>query len=695
MSEILTQIPPVIRSTAAVVGRAKVRPDLVVRLRAMASDIGCAANDVIAAVFGALIWRLAWNSTSELRVLCSGHRSDVNLNILAEDSILDVISSLERQGGSANAPTFTLTGVSDFADVIGSIRFTAESAEGEFSLDLSGPCRLRAGEVEDLFAWFAEQCVRCPRAAIAGFDLLCPAERTRLRQFNEGAVAYPRNASLIDLFDEIAAAHGGNSAVETDAGVLSYAELAARSSVISHALYDRGVRCGMRVGVAVADLADFTTIAVAILRCGAAYVPLDAAQPPERRELIVADATLAAIVTDGIITFTGNTPMIAINHLRTGNPTLVRRPARKASDVAYLMYTSGSSGKPKGIAIIDRGIVRLVRQTNYIEFSAKRRVARMASLAFDASTFEIWGALLNGGTVVDVGRPVMTPTALRMVLERRKIDTAFVTTALFHQVTKLLPEAFASLDTLLVGGEQMAPDAYLEVLRCGAPRRIANIYGPTENTTFSSFYLLPGPNHGDARLVPIGRPIAHTRIYVVNRLGQLLPSGIVGEIVISGDGLALGYHGQPELTGRKFRQLVTAAGRTERCYFSGDLGYFNENGDLVCIGRNDAQVKIRGFRIELEDVEHAIEQYRGVKQAGVIAIAPPRQPRHLVAFVAPLPGQVVEAAPLLSFLRGHVPDYMVPSAVRLLPNVLLNTNGKIDRRALRDSYENTLPTTSV
>ncbi|HEY2738906.1 MAG TPA: amino acid adenylation domain-containing protein, partial [Thermoanaerobaculia bacterium] len=356
-----------------------------------------------------------------------------------------------------------------------------------------------------------------------------------------------------------------------------------------------------------------------------------------------------------------------------------------ANALAYIIYTSGSTGHPKGVAVPHRAIVRLVRNTDYIHLGSGDRVAHLSNTAFDAATFEVWGALLNGAALVVIPREVvLSPRSFAAELRRSRISAMFLTTALFNEVSREEPAALGAVRTLLVGGEAAAPDRMREVLAVAAPgARLANIYGPTEGTTFSTWQPLESVPAG--RAVPIGRPIANTRVWVLDRGLRPLPLGSPGELCIGGDGLARGYWNRPDLTAERFVPNPFEDGG--RLYRTGDRVRRRTDGAVEFLGRTDGQVKIRGFRVETGEVESVLARCPGVREA--VVVAQEGEERRLVAFLLPaaLPSPPDEG--LRAFLRERLPEAMIPGAFVLLDALPLTPSGKVDRRALAQMTQTT------
>ncbi|HEY1107143.1 MAG TPA: amino acid adenylation domain-containing protein, partial [Opitutaceae bacterium] len=369
------------------------------------------------------------------------------------------------------------------------------------------------------------------------------------------------------------------------------------------------------------------------------------------------------------------------------------RPRGNGAQLAYIIFTSGSTGEPKGTLIEQRSVTRLVRNTDYLQLGPEDRVLQTGSLAFDASTFEIWGPLLNGGCCcLPRGKEILEIEHFGALLRSTRATTCFLTTGLFNQIADFHPEAFATLKHLLTGGEKVSV-AHVNRVRAAAPAlNVLHVYGPTENTTFSSWYPV---REQAAHDVPIGRALAHSALYILDERGNLQPPGVAGEIYCGGEGIARGYLGRPELTAERFVPDPFAPTPGASLYRTGDFGRWDETGDVEFIGRNDDQVKIRGFRIELGEIELRLRAAETVQKAVVIARRAGGT-SELIAYVVCTPGETEDN--LRARLRRTLPDYMVPAHFVFLAELPLNASGKVDRRALpspkvADSAEATTVTT--
>ena len=347
-----------------------------------------------------------------------------------------------------------------------------------------------------------------------------------------------------------------------------------------------------------------------------------------------------------------------------------------------MIYTSGSTGEPKGVAVSHRAVNRLVMNTDYVQVSPQEVIAQASNISFDAATFEIWGALLNGARMVLIDKgTLLSPQCLAAAIERHGITTLFLTTALFNQMVDQIPAALGKLRYLLFGGEAVDLERVKELLRKGPPRRLLHVYGPTEATTFASCYWVKAVA-ADATTVPIGRPIANTEIYILDANLNPVPIGVSGELYIGGPGLARGYLNRPELTAEKFIKHPFTADPTSRLYKTGDRARYLPDGNIEFLGRLDNQVKIRGYRIEVGEIEAALSQHPAVKDSVVVMRNGVSGDKRLVAYVVPRQQDRPASSELRSYLKAKLPSYMVPSAFMKLEAFLLTTNGKLDYDSL-------------
>ena len=527
-----------------------------------------------------------------------------------------------------------------------------------------------------------------PEQRLSELRLLSTEEQKELLiDYNQTGREYPRDASLSDLFERKAELHPDATALVSGDQSCTYGELNNRANQLASFLAKHGVTQSTNpmIGIMLNRSMDLVVAILAVLKCGAAYVPLDPENPVERSSFITTDTGVQIVLTEAC--YLEKVEDLNIEAICLGEKAneLSRQPdtnlgiAISGRDPAYVMYTSGSTGQPKGICIEQHSVSRLVTNTNYVELTAEDRVAHLSNIAFDASTFEIWGALLNGGAVVLVEKDVaLDPHQFAQLLEEQRVTTIFLTTALFNQFSKAIPAAFRSLRYVLVGGEVCDPKSVNEVLKAGAPTSLLNVYGPTETTTFASWYELREPIE-PGTTIPIGQPISNTQLYVLDKEMTPVPFGVVGELYIGGEGLAREYLNQPALTAERFVANPFGNSKETRLYRSGDLVRRRSSGDLEFVGRNDGQIKIRGFRIELSEVEFALKRHHSISDA-VVVLSDGFDDKRLAAYL--VSESEIDVSELRNFLKRILPDYMVPTSFVQLDRLPLNANGKIDRKAL-------------
>jgi amino acid adenylation domain-containing protein len=534
------------------------------------------------------------------------------------------------------------------------------------------------------FQTLLEEIVANPDAKLSELRMLTGAEEEQLHQWNQTTTDYGRDECVHQLVEGQAAAQPDAVAVVYGKQQLSYRELNERANQLAHYLRRRGVGLEVRVGVQMERSVEFVVALLAILKAGGAYVPLDGMYPKQRLQFMLEDAGVQVLLSDADETASG----VEVLNLARAEELLAAESLENlenltgAEDLAYVMYTSGSTGQPKGVAIPHRAINRLVRQTNYVKFAATDRVAQTSNASFDAATFEIWGALLNGARLIVLAKEtVLTAVELKRAVAAQRISVMFLTTALFNQMAQSIPEAFGRLRYLVFGGEASDAQAVRRVLEAGKPEHVVNGYGPTEATTFTVAYDAQEVA-GGLRTLPIGRVLSNSEVWVLDQELRLAPVGVVGELYIGGDGIAREYLGQAELTAEKFVPHGYSAAPGARLYRTGDLGRYLSDGTLEFVKRIDHQVKIRGFRVELGEIEAALNEYWAVTDSVVVDREDAFGGTRLIGYVVPEEGVEPTSAELYAFLKEKIPAYMLPSVFVMINELPLTPNGKVNRSAL-------------
>ncbi|MFK4435322.1 amino acid adenylation domain-containing protein [Paenibacillus sp. RC21] len=541
-----------------------------------------------------------------------------------------------------------------------------------------------------------------PDIALSAIEMVSYQEKEQIvMQFNDTVAdyPYPRDQVLHVLFEEQAAQSPDRLAVTFADTQLTYHELKERSDRLARILASHGIRRGsepeiQRVGIMAERSIEMIVGMLAILKAGGAYVPIDPEYPEERIRYLLEDSSTRLLLSQRReqVPFEPGIPIIDLSDEQrwSSESELYAHVDESAavpmegssSDLAYVIYTSGTTGKPKGVMIDHRNVVRLVKNKSYATLDENTRMLQMGAVVFDASTFEIWGTLLNGGQLYVVSHDTILDAAkLKQAIDKYRINTMFMTTALFNQHSQQAIGVFSSLKELLVGGDVLSIPHVNRVLKEHPQLRLANIYGPTENATFSTIYDITEPQ---TQAIPIGRPIDHSTAYVVNRSLKLQPIGAWGELIVGGDGVGRGYLNRPELTAEKFIESPFRPG--EHCYRTGDLVRWRADGVLEYKGRMDEQVKIRGYRIELGEIETRLSTIAGVKESIVTVRQDDNGQKQLCAYF--VTDSELSASDLRNVLSQDLPGYMVPSYFVQLSRLPLTLNGKVDRRALPAPEQN-------
>ncbi len=504
-----------------------------------------------------------------------------------------------------------------------------------------------------------------------------------------GSTPYEREATIAQLFEAQADRAPDAVALELGERRMTYAQLDAAANRLAWRLRRLGVEPGELVGVALPRSLELVVTMLGVLKAGGAYLPLDVEHPACRSALMLADGGSRVLISrrelaDALLD--GDAQLLALEPnapVAPGEPEERPAPAGGggADDLAYVMYTSGSTGAPKGVETPNRGVVRLVRGADYVRLGPGEVHLQLASPAFDASTFEIWGALLNGGRLVIAPPEVPSLKALAEIVRAHGVTTLWLAAALFHEIVDFDPGSLRGLRQLLAGGDVVRAADVRRALMALPGCTVINGYGPTESTTFACAYAVADPDQVGAS-VPIGRPIANTYVRILDAQGQPVARGTAGELCIGGDGLARGYRGRPELTAERFVPDRLSGEPSARLYRTGDRARLRRDGLIEFLGRLDDQVKIRGVRVEPAEVEAVLAQHPDVAQAVIVASEAAGGERRLVAYLVPrLEARDSEIDPR-DFLIRRLPAAMVPEAFVQVPALPRSANGKVDRRGL-------------
>lgn len=502
--------------------------------------------------------------------------------------------------------------------------------------------------------------------------------------WNKTARRYPK-AGIHELFELQAKRTPDVVAATCGADSITYHKLNLRANRLGRHLRRLGVQPGTMVAVCLERSLDLLAGLLGVLKAGGAYVPLDPEYPAERLAFMLQDTGAPLVLTVSHLASRLPATSAKVILLDADWPEIKRessdgfRSGGDADTAAYVIYTSGSTGKPKGVVVPHRGIVRLVVNADYVSISTDDVFLQAAPVSFDASTFEVWGALLNGARVAILPAGRFAIEDLAGFIEAQRVTTMFVTTALFQQLTESHSARLSGVRQLLTGGETMPVDTMRNALGNLPGTRIIHCYGPTENTTFTTCLAIKSVAD-DAASIPIGRPVANTTVFVLDSQLKPVPPGAPGELYAGGDGLAHGYWNRPELTAERFIAHPLAGGRNRRLYRTGDVVRWLPDGTIDFIGRADHQVKIRGHRIELGEIESALCSHEDVRDAVVLVREDTPGNKRLTAFLSLI--RKLTIRDIRRHLESRLPAYMVPSVFVTLESLPLNANGKVDRHAL-------------
>ena len=545
--------------------------------------------------------------------------------------------------------------------------------------------------------------VKTPRITLGQIEIMSEEEKQQvLHAFNNTFTQYPGDKSIHQLFEEVVENRPDKTAVVFGDRQVSYRQLNERSNRLAHFLRAKGVKPDTIVGLMLERSLEMIISILGILKAGGAYLPIAPDFPRNRITAMLEDCDSPFLVA-GADTLKSHPEsefsreVISMDSLidilpeeSTINPVHLNHP----TDLCYVIYTSGSTGKPKGNLTVHSNVSRVVRQTNYIDILPDDRILQLSNYAFDGSTFDIYGALLNGAALLIVSQEeVAELDKLAEIINSQYVSVFFVTTALFNTLVDLKISALTHIRKVLFGGERVSVEHTTKALNYLGKGKILHVYGPTETTVFASYYPV---EKIDKRLgtIPIGKPLSNTTVYILDSFLKPVPVGVTGQICISGDGVSRGYLNNPTLTLEKFVLNPFAAGsgnndksNNNTMYLSGDLGKWLGSGDIEFISRKDRQVKIRGYRIEPEEISSLLSGHSDVNQAVVVVREEHKEDRYLCAYIVPVKGDIVpnqeEIIPgLREFLAKELPDYMIPSHFVALEKIPLTPNGKVDYKAL-------------
>jgi amino acid adenylation domain-containing protein/non-ribosomal peptide synthase protein (TIGR01720 family) len=575
------------------------------------------------------------------------------------------------------------TGIAKF-----DLTIIAREAHGSLAIEWEFATALFAadtiGKMTSHFSQLLESICNHVDSTITALDFLSTQERKfLLHDINQTDTDYPKDHGISSLFEQQVDLRPDSIAVQQGSQQLTYAQLNDRANSLAHYLVGRGISSGEFIALYFTPSADMVTAILAVLKIGCAYVPLDPENPVERNKGILHDCATSWLLSVSSLSIPNDWPMqsLAIDTLDlrpypTSNPDI----AISGDDLIYAMYTSGTTGRPKGTLLRQKSIIRVVCNTNFLSLDENDVCLLLSSYAFDGCVLDLYGALLNGGRLVLINKAeIFDLNALGNIIQHQGITSLFATTSLFNVLVDNRLNCLAGVRQIMFGGEAASSKHINKAYAQLGPGRLINGYGPTETAVFATTLSVQQPP-ALHMAVAIGSPIANTHVYVLDEQLQPVPVGVVGELYIGGDGVAVGYLNQPELTAEKFikNPFIT----NDRLYKTGDLVKWLPDNNIQYIGRADHQLKIRGFRIELEEIREVILQASGVMECLVIVDSQQEGHKQLLAYIVVEDPDCFNTDALRQQLARQLPDYMLPSSIIALAAFPLTNNGKVDRNKL-------------
>lgn len=528
-----------------------------------------------------------------------------------------------------------------------------------------------------LFA-IIEQVIKNPQKYIKNIDFLNKDLNQKLiTEFNDTKSNYLKEKTICDFFNEQVRKLPNKPALILDNDTMTYKKLDLLSNSIANFLLSKGIKKNNIIGLDLNRSFEMIICIIGVLKAGAAYLPLEPDFPVKRKLYLLENSKAKLLITDKISKYK-NVPVYNIETLQKENISSEPTPKIDSSEnLAYIIYTSGSTGSPKGTLIQHYNVTRVVKDTNYIDINSNDKLLQISNYAFDGSVFDIFGALLNGSTLVLLKKQdVMDINYIADKINKEKISIFFLTTVLFNTLVDTNLENLKDIRHILFGGERVSPEHVKKALKYLGPGKIIHVYGPTESTVYATYYNVKSiPHYTDT--IPIGKPISNTKVYILNKYSELLPPGFPGELCISGDGISKGYLNLPELTNEKFIENPFDPGTV--IYKTGDLAKWLPDGNIAFLGRIDDQVKIRGYRIEPGEIESILKKHTGIKDA-VVIVRKNNNSKYLCSYLITKDLKPIDK--LGEYLASSLPDYSIPEHYIYLESFPLNQNGKVDKKQL-------------
>ena len=488
---------------------------------------------------------------------------------------------------------------------------------------------------------------------------------------------------ISDLFDRSCERYSRHIALD-DGQSYRYQQLQARAHCYAKRLQQHGIQANNNIGLLLPRGFELLAASLGALYCGASYTPIDASYPSERIHDMLNSSDAKLLISDNDLLLEtqqalNDTLMLVDSGTLSESKSSLILHINQPTDIACVLFTSGSTGRPKAVPITHQAIIRLAMNNGFLQLQAGQRMCYLSNVSFDAANIEIWNTLFHGACLLTVNQQtLLTPKRFADFIEHKKPDAAMITTALFNVLVDYQADLFKSFTFVTIGGESASKKHLLQCLKAGKPTYLYNLYGPTENGTVSTAYLIEDI---DSELpIPIGRSISNSETYILDPHDQQCALSVKGEIVVGGLGVSPQYLKQPELSCEKF--MTNVINGHGLLYRTGDMGYINEQGLICYAGREDNQLNIRGFRVELGEVEQALSGFKAIKQSCLDVRYDNNGHAFLAAFYTA--DQNIDIREIQQFLKKDLPDFMMPQAYKQLENFQITQNGKLDKRQLPD-----------
>lgn len=513
---------------------------------------------------------------------------------------------------------------------------------------------------------------------VSEIEIMPEEEKNKiLYEFNNTKTDYPKDKTVIDLFEEQVEKTPDKVALVFENKEMTYSELNERANALAELLNARQIGLKDNIGIMQDKSFDVVITILAILKLGAIYVPIDNNATLISKRHIIKNANIKCIISNVDRANIDNTEVINMNKLCEKKEFNISE--RKATAVINIMYTSGTTGMPKGVKITNKNIIKLVKNSNYINFDEKDKMLQTGTYTFDASTLELWNGLLNGVELHIVKKELQAPKEFGEYIKSNKITVIFLTTAIFNQMIEYDATMFNGVRLIMTGGETMSREHANKLLKSCPNVVLENLYGPTENTVVSTYY----PVNSYDKIIPIGKPISNTTCYILDSKKRLLPINVKGILYVGGDGVSEGYVNNQEMTNDKF---VKIDGDSNLSYNTGDIAEFSNDGNILFFGRKDSEIKIKGIRVELDEIKTKVNSYNDIVNSEVLCLKDKNGNKYLgVVFVSDKLENIVE---LKKYLKSFLPSSVIPRKFVQIEKMPLTLNHKIDKKKLVECLDN-------